>query len=252
MLYPASDMRSTIFHHWLDQFRALPKRRQRWIRGGLVALAFVVVLVLGFVAGRGLGLPNGLQARVRALTARNSLLQDQNQGLRQQQQTASTTLAALKKSLAGRDSELQTLKKQQAIYAKLIGIDGGHAGLGVHSLAVTPVPGTDAWNFEATLVNTAENADAARGTLTLAVEGVLGGKLVTADWPELAGAGSQDGVPFAFKFFQQVHGSFVLPKGFVPNRLAVTLHPKGGAAVTHRLAWKDALAGHHGITATTP
>jgi len=27
-------MASTIFHHWLDQYRALPPQRQRWIRRG--------------------------------------------------------------------------------------------------------------------------------------------------------------------------------------------------------------------------
>jgi hypothetical protein len=116
----------------------------------------------------------------------------------------------------------------------------------VHGIAVTQVPGTDAWNFVTTLVNTAENADAARGTLTLAVEGVRGGKLATLDWADLAGPGAKDGVPFAFKFFQQVRGSFVLPNGFVPNRVVITLRPKGGASVTRRLDWSEAVAASRG------
>ncbi|HKU78944.1 MAG TPA: DUF6776 family protein [Rhodanobacteraceae bacterium] len=236
-------MASTIFHHWLDQYRALPPSRQRWIRRGAWTLGAVAVFVLGIAAGRGLGFPNGLEARARRLTAQNAALQDQLQSLQQQQQTTSTALAALKQSLGARDSELQKLKQEQAFYSKLIGIDSDRSGLGVHGIAVTQVPGTDAWNFVTTLVNTAKNADAARGTLTLAVEGVRGGKLATLNWADLAGPGAKDGVPFAFKFFQQVRGSFVLPKGFVPNRVAITLQPKGGASVTRRLDWSEAVAG---------
>lgn len=245
-------MASTIFHHWLDQFHALPKRRQRWIRAGLWALGAAVVFLLGVACGRGLGLPNGLEARARRLATQNTALQDQIQGLQQQQQTDVSALAALKTSLAGRDSELQKLKQEQTFYAKLIGLDGGRSGLGVHSITLSPVTGTGAWNFVVTLVNTAENADVARGTLTLDVEGVRGGKLATLGWSSLAGPTEKSGIPFAFKFFQQLNGSLMLPKGFVPNRVAITLHPQGGAAITRKLDWHEALAGQHGITVTTP
>jgi hypothetical protein len=236
-------MASTIFHHWLDQYRALPPARQRWVRAGLWTLGAVAIFALGIAFGRGLGLPNGLEARARRLAAQNATLQGQFQSLQQQQQTTSTALAALKDSLAARDSELQKLREEQVFYNRLIGIDSDRSGLGVHGIAVTQVPGTDAWNFVATLVNTAENADAARGMLTLAVEGVRGGKLATLTWADLTGPGAREGVPFAFKFFQQVRGSFVLPGDFVPNRVTVTLAPKDGKKVTRRLDWSEALAG---------
>lgn len=245
-------MASTIFHHWLDQYKALPPRRQRRVNLGLAVLVAVLIFVLGVLFGRGVGFPNGLQARVHRLSDRNAELESQNQSLRQQQQTATTAMTALKQAMASRDTELQTLKQEQAFYSKLIGIDGDRSGLGVHSIVLKPVANTNAWNFTITLVNTAENADTARGNLTVSVEGVQGGKLTTLDWTQLAGSGGKDGIPFAFKFFQQLQGSLALPKGFVPNRVAVTLHPAGGAAITRKLDWNDALAGGHGITITTP
>lgn len=245
-------MASTIFHHWLDHFRALPQPRQRRIRVALVALAALVVFALGVAVGRGVGLPNGLAARAHALAARNADLASQLQGLQQQQKTDATTLAALRATMASRDSEVQALKQQQAFYAKLIGLDGGRSGLGVHSIGVAPVAGTAAWNFVVTLVNTAKNADSARGKLTLAVEGVRGGKLVTLPWPELAGAGAREGVAYAFKFFQQVHGSLMLPRGFVPNRIVVTLHPDRGEALARTLDWNQARAGADGLGVASP
>lgn len=249
---PGDSMASTIFHHWLDRFHAQPRSRQNRIRAALSALGVLVIFALGVACGRGVGLPNGLAARARTLAAQNTELQSQLQSLQQQQKTDATTLAALRTTMASRDSELQTLKQQQTFYAKLIGIDGDRSGLGVHSIALTPVSGTGAWNFVATLVNTAENADSARGTLTLAVEGVRAGILVTVAWPELAGANAKGGVAYAFKFFQQVHGSFMLPKGLVPNRLVITLHPERGSEVTRKLEWSEAQAGEHGIAISTP
>lgn len=243
-------MASTIFHHWLDQYRALPAVRRRRIRAALWTLAFVVVFVLGAAFGRGVGLPNGLQARARALAAQNTALQSQAQSLAQQQRTASTTVDVLRKTLAERDAQVQKLKQDQAFYSRLIGIDGDRSGLGVHSAALTPVTGTNAWNFVVTLVNTAENADVARGTVTLAVEGVRGGTLMTLDWKSLAGSGQADGIPFAFKFFQQVRGSLALPAGFVPNRVVVSLHPKGGSTITRRIDWKTAIG--RGADADSP
>lgn len=245
-------MASTIFHHWLDQFHALPKARQRWIRGALWCLGMAVIFLVGIAVGRGLGFPGGLQTRAHKLAASNVALQSHLEDLQQQQQTTSTALTALRTSLASRDDELQKLKQEQAFYAKLIGIDGSRSGLGVHGIALTPVAGTNAWNFVVTLVNTAEKADPARGKLTLGVEGVRDGKLTTVEWSNLAGSDAKDGVEFAFKFFQQLRGSFMLPKGLVPNRVTVTLHPKGGPPISRKLDWKEALAGKHGISATTP
>ena len=249
-------MASTIFHHWLDQFNAWPKTRRRWAIGAACVLAAAVIFVLGALFGRGVGFPNGLEARAHRLATRNAELESRNQSLLAQQQTANTTVAALKQAMASRDAEMQTLKREQAFYARLIGIDGNRSGLGVHSIALTPVKHTNAWNFTVTLVNTAENADSARGKLTVSVEGVQGGKLTMLDWAHLSGSGlsgpgGKDGIPFAFKFFQQVQGSLALPKGFVPNRIAVTLQPDGGASVTRQLDWSEALSGH-GITITTP
>lgn len=245
-------MASTIFHHWFDQFNAWPKARRRWVGASAGVLALAAIFVLGMLFGRGVGFPNGLEAREHRLAGRNAALESENQSLRQQQQTATTTVAALRQAMASRDAEVQTLKQEQAFYTKLIGIDSDRSGLGVHSIALTPVKNTNAWNFMVTLVNTAENADAARGSLKVAVEGVLGGKLTTLDWPALSGANNKSGIPYAFKFFQQLQGSFALPRGFVPNRIAVTLQPERGSSVSRTLDWNEALSGQHGITVTTP
>ena len=107
-----------------------------------------------------------------------------------------------------------------------MGADAQPGGLTVHGLALTPLAKTHAWNFTVTLTHSAEGAKEIQGTLSLAVEGVRADKLTTLDWPALAGASAGDGLPFDFKYFQQVQGTLMLPGDFTPNRVRVTLQPQ--------------------------
>ena len=95
----------------------------------------------------------------------------------------------------------------------------------------------------ATLLQTARGGTPVRGTLHLALEGVQNGRAVRYGWAQLVDAQQRDGLPFAFKYFQQLHGMLVLPAGFVPARIHLDLKPEGSAALTRDLPWASALAG---------
>ena len=48
------------------------------------------------------------------------------------------------------------------------------------------------------------------------------------------------GVPYSFKYFQQVEGDLILPSGFKPVRVIARLVPQNGAAVEHSFPWSAA------------
>src|SRR5579875_1429979 len=242
---PNPSMRFTLPRYWLDRLRALPPARQRRLRAGLAVLAFIAVFAAGLGCGHWLALSGGDPARIRALAARNAALQHEHR-------TTEAANQALQQTLAERDQELQKLKADQVFYAKLISSDASQTGLAVHDIKLTQVANTRAWNFVATLTNTATDADTARGTMTISVEGVRDGKLAVADWNTLAGPAGKAGVPFAFRFFQQLRGTLMLPAGFVPNQIQVSLDPERGAAVTRKLAWNDAVHDPQGVLAVPP
>jgi hypothetical protein len=61
------------------------------------------------------------------------------------------------------------------------------------------------------------------GQMQFAVDGVSGGKLKTLNWSQLLqkpGAPAQD---FSFRYFQQIEGDVMLPLGFTPQRVRVSV-----------------------------
>ena len=82
------------------------------------------------------------------------------------------------------------------------------------------------------------------GNATVSVEGLRAEKVVKLDWPALGDTAQRDGTPFRFKYFQQLHGTIVLPADFRPTRLIIKAQPTGDDPVTRTVAWGDALSGH--------
>ena len=59
-------------------------------------------------------------------------------------------------------------------------------------------------------------------------------------WTDLRQQEQAPGVPYSFKYFQQVEGDVFLPAGVTPVRVTVRLTPKSGAAVEQSFSWADA------------
>jgi len=160
--------------------------------------------------------------------------------LARSEQVAKAALADLQNSLRDRDEEIDGLRADLAFYGRLLG--GKREGLAVHALRVTPVPGSHAWNFVATLTQNFKRGDETSGHLSLSLEGVVAGKLQTVEWKELAQGGNVSGIAYAFKYFEQVRGTMMLPDGFTPNRVVV--HADGdGTHAEQSFAWADAIKG---------
>lgn len=180
-------------------------------------------------------------AQVRTLAAQNMQLQQHVAVLERDQQVAQVADRLLQNTLAERDGEIRKLRADQAFYARLFDANTQANGLAVHDLHLSPVAHTRAWNFTTTLMQGASAKDEAHGALSLAIEGVRGGQLVRLDWATLAGSGGGDGLPYAFKYYQQVRGTLMLPAGFVPNRVVITLKPERGEALSRAIDWDEAI-----------
>ena len=61
------------------------------------------------------------------------------------------------------------------------------------------------------------------------VEGVRNGKLAAVAWDELHQQRSAPGQAYSFRYFQQLDGSVMLPPGFTPQRVKVSLHGQDAA-----------------------
>ncbi|WP_245156852.1 DUF6776 family protein [Lysobacter arenosi] len=176
-----------------------------------------------------------LQQRVSTLTRSDQISREANRDLQS--------------TLAERDEEVAALRADVAFYERLVGSTAQRRGLAVHALRLQPQNDT-AWHFTTTLTQNLNRGAVSTGELSLTIEGTRAGKLQKLAWGELRQQPGATGVPYSFKYFQQVEGDVFLPADFTPVRVSVRLAPKSGAAIEQSFTWADAIRDIAPATAT--
>lgn len=203
------------------------------------------MLLLALVAAIG-GFLLGRQSKPRVIAApapqpaTSAALAQKIATLSRSEQVARIAAEELRQTLADREEEISALRADLAFYSRLVGSGNQRSGLSVHNVHAEPIAGSRAWRVTITLTRNAHRGKANEGIARLEVEGVADGKLVLLEWDDLGDPQHPNGVPYSFKYFQQLHASIMLPAGFTPNRLRVVVEPKDGDAVQRTLSWEQA------------
>lgn len=159
------------------------------------------------------------------------------------EQVARAANADLQQSLRDRQEEIAGLRADLAFYSKLTDGRSKPEGLAVHGVRMAAGTTPGVYNFTVTLTQTLKSGQVASGRLKLAVDGIRAGKLATLAWTDLAPNQEASGLPFSFKYFQQVAGTVMLPAGFTPNRVHVEADAGGDMGRADQdFTWSDALA----------
>lgn len=220
------------------------RRRRLWLAaawlGSLLVVSAAVVLLVGRAAPRIIN----HKSQLRELTVQNEDLKQQVANLQRSQQVSQIATAALRKTLADRDEEISGLRADLGFYSRLLGSGASREGLKVQEVQLQPVDGAHAWNVTISLTQSVKHANDTTGTATISVDGLRGNKVVQLAWPALGDDAQKDGLPFRFKYFQQLHATIMLPADFRPTRLRVEAKPAGGDAVARAVTWSDALTDH--------
>ncbi|QOW22372.1 hypothetical protein INQ42_01830 [Lysobacter avium] len=151
----------------------------------------------------------------------------------------------LQEEMSQREEEISGLRANLAFYERVAGPAAKQRkGLTVHSLEFKPErAGT--WRYQAVLTQNLAQGAISSGKLRFAIEGVRDGKLATVGWTDLHQSSAAPPQDYAFRYFQQLEGSVMLPPGFTPQRVRVAL--RGGSAnVDQALAWTQ--SPQHGET----
>lgn len=213
---------------------------------------FRVALVLAWVASLGLAwvaaswyvaprLPD-MRSALDAASGELQAAQSELDALRQRQATLERSdqisRAAnhqVQQELAARDEQIADLRANLAFYERLAGATGKPKGLSVHSAKFVAEDG-GTWHYQVMLTQSLNRAAVSAGTLRFAIEGVQGGKLATIDWDRLHQREAVPAQPYSFRYFQQLKGSVILPEGFVPQRVRVSLRGEN-VSLDQAVAW---------------
>ncbi|WP_242525301.1 D52 family tumor protein [Lysobacter changpingensis] len=233
--------------------RAPPPRftivQQRPDRRPLIA----VVLGLAWLAsivGVWIGASRVAAPRLPAMTAELDAARDELRRWRSQAEQLAQREATLARSdqisraankevqseLAEREEEISDLRANLAFYERLVGATGQPKGLSVHSARFDAESG-GTWRYQIVLTQSLNKGAISRGRLHFTVEGVRDGKLATVGWDELHQRSDVPPQDYSFRYFQQLKGSVMLPAGFTPQRVRVSLDG-GDVAVEQTLGWQ--------------
>jgi hypothetical protein len=219
------------------------RRRRLWLGVAWLASLLLTGFVVGTLAWR--TTPAAVDHReAKKLAAENEELKQQIANLKRAQQVTEIATRSLRGTLAERDEEINGMRADLGFYSRLVGGNAQREGLKVQEVQLRPVTGSRAWNLALSLTQNAKRGSDVSGTVTLSVEGVRGDKVVALAWSQLGDAAQQDGLAFRFRYFQQLHATFMLPADFKPTRLRIHVQPEGGDAVDRAVAWNDALSGN--------
>jgi hypothetical protein len=149
-------------------------------------------------------------------------LRQQVATLKRSDQISRNANVGLQTTLAEREEEISGLRADVDFYERLVGSTGQRQGLRVHEAVFEPEAG-GTWHYTITLTQNLNRGAISKGGLRFSVEGVRAGKLVTVKWDELLQKANAPAKPFSFRYFQQIEDSVMLPAGFTPQRVKVSL-----------------------------
>lgn len=153
-------------------------------------------------------------------------LKQQVATLKRSDQISRSANAELQATLAEREEQVAGLRADVDFYERLVGSTGKRHGLNVHE-AVFAAEAGGTWHYTVTLTQNINRGGITQGQMRLAVDGVRGGKLASVKWEELLQKPGAPGNPFSFRYFQQIEGSVMLPPGFTPQRVRVSVNAQG-------------------------
>jgi hypothetical protein len=229
-----------------DPVAAAAARRRSHLRGWLLLGASVWLASLGlawWLASRQVvptvPLPSaGASASRRGDDATASELRDLRQQvatLKRSDQISRNANTELQSTLADREEQISGLRADVDFYERLVGSTGQRRGLNAHEAVFTP-ESAGTWHYTITLTQNLNRGAISKGTMRFVVDGVRGGKLVTIPWADLLRQPNAPGKPFSFRYFQQLEDSVMLPPGFTPQRVRVSLSGSG-APVEQSFPW---------------
>lgn len=193
-----------------------------------------------------------LSAEHAALLASHDALQVEEETLRgdlklaqRAEQVMRDANRTLQEDLRQRDEEIAALRADVGFYERLVGGSAQRQGLSVHSLTMR-ADASGSVGYAITLTQSLKKGGLTRGEVSLVVEGVQDGRLTELGWDRLRQDADAAPQEFAFRYFQQVEGSIMLPDGFSPQRVRVLVNA-GGQRSERVFSWQDTQPNAQGV-----
>lgn len=217
----------------MNEKRKLPDLAQ--LHRGLQALVLAVVLfiggLLGYLGGNWHVLV--LQDRVSQLEQQINQLYERSEQFDYQQHIAQVELGieraattSLQQELLAAQDENFALRRELTFYQKIMSPETEASGVVIDSLELQPSRQTNSYHFRLALVQTERQRNLISGTVSMRLRGRQDGEPAELDLQSLAAIETKDR-QFSMRYFTVQAGTFILPEGFVADRIDVEVSIRG-------------------------
>lgn len=168
-----------------------------------------------------------LNGQIAELERQLQEMRDQHAVLERSGQIESQAYKQLEGTVTGLQDEILELKEELAFYRGIVSPKDDAKGLKVQNFELRKVGKGRHYGYKVVLTQVLNDGSLVRGDLTLEVAGRIKGEQKALPLEELGEAGDGDETTFNFKYFQILEGDLVLPEGFEPSKVNLTVKPKG-------------------------
>lgn len=160
-----------------------------------------------------------LQRRVEVLREQQVILQRTGQIDRQSSRDLQVTLKNLQ-------NEILELKEELVFYRGIISPRNSVPGLRLQRFRLTPDGAPRHYRYTVVLTQVLKNDRVTRGRVRIRINGVMNGRLKSLSLAAITAKQIKE-LDYKFKYFQNIEGVIVLPRGFVAQRVSVKVLPSG-------------------------
>jgi hypothetical protein len=170
-----------------------------------------------------------LQGQISKLEQRQSGLREQNAVLERSGQIERQAYKQLEGAVTGLQDEILELKEELAFYRGIVSPTDVTKGLKLQDFELSRGAQERQYHFKVVLTQVLNNGTVARGNMQFEVEGLQQGELKRYTLNQISDISDSKGPSFRYKYFQILEGDFILPEGFEPIKVNLTVKPKSKA-----------------------
>lgn len=122
-------------------------------------------------------------------------------------------------------AEILELKGELAFYRGIVSPRDAAHGLHLQRFRVEPSGKTNGYQFKVILTQVLKNDRSAAGIIRIKIIGVQGDQTRVLDLSQVTEKAVKE-LKYRFRYFQSLEGELVLPSGFTPQRVTVSVVPK--------------------------
>lgn len=171
-----------------------------------------------------------LHEQIMGLGKQQSALREKNVVLERSGQIERQAYKQLEVAVTGLQDEILELKEELAFYRGIVSPKDATKGLRLQDFELSAGVLPRHYHFKVVLTQVLNNGNLVRGNLHFEVVGLSKGEQKSYTLEQMSDSkGKKKGSAFRFKYFQILEGDFMLPEGFEPIKINLTVKPKTSA-----------------------